>query len=77
MADARNQDADETARNRAVLEAYDRDPSMRARYASFAERQQNLPGNAEQVSTQGSGQEQVLEFGIWQRFCSLLWSVKS
>ena len=59
MADARNQDADENARNRAALDAYDRDRSMRARYASFAERQQNLPGNAEQVSTQGSGQEQV------------------
>ena len=66
MADARNQDADENVRNRAVLEEYDRDQSMRARYASFAARQQNLAGNAEQVSPQGNGQERVSPQGRGQ-----------
>ena len=66
MADARNQDADENARNRAVLEEYDRDQSMRARYASFAARQQNLAGNAEQVSPQGNGQDRVSPQGRGQ-----------
>ena len=59
MADDHQQDADEVARNRAALEDYDRAQNMRDRHAQFVERQQNLSGMAEQVSTQGSGQEQV------------------
>ena len=59
MADDHQQDADEDARNRDALEAYDRAQNMRDRHAQFVERQQNLSGMAEQVSTQGSGQEQV------------------
>ena len=45
--------------NQAALEAYDRARNMRARHAQFVERQQNLSGMAEQVSTQSGDREQV------------------
>ena len=61
MADDHQQDADETARNRAALEDYDRAQNMRDRHgdAQFVERTRNLSGNAAQVSTQDSDREQV------------------
>ena len=55
MADDPNQDADENARNRAALAAYDRQRSMRDRHAAFVERLQGLNGNAEQAAPQGRG----------------------
>ena len=55
MDDDPNQGADETVRNQAALAAYDRQRSMRDRYAAFQQRQQNSPGIAGQVSPHGRG----------------------
>ena len=56
MDDDRNQDADEIARNRAALAAYDRQRSLRDRHAAFRERQQNSTGNADRTAPQSEGE---------------------